>query len=125
MSTPKASRTSLTQQSDYATKVFGFATFGRVYGTIICLSGLVNFSQYGLDALTHGPFQENPIPINASLALAGFVVGIALVTFVTVEGRRLHALEMAQDDERVPLLLEEDETEDETEDEREFRVNGN
>ncbi|CEJ61481.1 hypothetical protein PMG11_10014 [Penicillium brasilianum] len=30
--------------SDYATKVFGFATFGRVYGTIICLSGLATFS---------------------------------------------------------------------------------
>ncbi|KAF7587211.1 hypothetical protein BBP40_007548 [Aspergillus hancockii] len=40
--------------SDYATKVFGFATFGRVYGTIICFSGIVNFSQYGLDYLTHG-----------------------------------------------------------------------
>ncbi|KAJ5594630.1 Major facilitator superfamily domain general substrate transporter [Penicillium hispanicum] len=95
--------------SDYATKVFGFATFGRVYGTIICLSGLVNFSQYGLDALTHHTFKENPIPINAFLAVAGFVVGVALVTFVTVAGRQLNASE-GNDAEQEPLLLEEEET---------------
>ncbi|KAL4804017.1 major facilitator superfamily domain-containing protein [Aspergillus unguis] len=74
--------------SDYATKVFGFATFGRVYGTIICFSGLVNFSQSGLDALTHGPFDGNPIPINIFLACAGFVVGVILVAFVTIAGNR-------------------------------------
>ncbi|KAJ5116733.1 Major facilitator superfamily domain general substrate transporter [Penicillium angulare] len=95
--------------SDYATKVFGFATFGRVYGTIICLSGLVNFSQYGLDALTHHTFHENPIPINASLAVAGFIVGLALVGFVTVSGRRLKAQADREDDEREPLLEEDEE----------------
>ncbi|OJJ50621.1 hypothetical protein ASPZODRAFT_148097 [Penicilliopsis zonata CBS 506.65] len=74
--------------SDYATKVFGFATFGRVYGTIICVSGLANFSQYGLDALTHGPFGGNPIPINAALAGISFLVGTVLVIFVHVEARK-------------------------------------
>lgn len=93
--------------SDYATKVFGFTTFGRVYGTIICLSGLVNFSQYGLDALTHHTFHENPIPINAALAIAGFVVGIALVGFVTIEGRRMAAQDRLDDEQ--DRLLEEDE----------------
>ncbi|KAL9577561.1 MAG: hypothetical protein Q9212_006291, partial [Teloschistes hypoglaucus] len=34
-----------TAVSDYAAKVFGFHTFGRVYGTIICLAGILNFSQ--------------------------------------------------------------------------------
>lgn len=94
--------------SDYATKVFGFATFGRVYGTIICLSGLVNFAQYGLDALTHGPFKENPIPINASLAVGGFVVGVILVSFVSIASRHLSTHEESNEDERQPLLLEED-----------------
>ncbi|OJJ06770.1 hypothetical protein ASPVEDRAFT_46121 [Aspergillus versicolor CBS 583.65] len=75
--------------SDYTTKVFGFATFGRVYGTIICLSGLVNFSQYELDALTHGPFDGNPIPINIIFAVAGFVVGSILVGYVATAGSRL------------------------------------
>ncbi|KAJ5151431.1 uncharacterized protein N7482_010683 [Penicillium canariense] len=100
------------QFSDYATKVFGFATFGRVYGTIICVSGLVNFSQYGLDTLTHGPFGGNPIPINSALAIAGFLIGVVLVGFVTVAGRRLRA-DVVNDDEREPLLLERDEDEDE------------
>src|SRR6266536_5308686 len=40
-----------TAVSDYAAKVFGFRTFGTVYGLIICLAGLFNFSQSGLDAL--------------------------------------------------------------------------
>ncbi|KAJ5156329.1 Major facilitator superfamily domain general substrate transporter [Penicillium capsulatum] len=90
--------------SDYATKVFGFATFGRVYGTIICLSGLANFSQYALDALTHHTFRGNPIPINASVAVGGFVVGVALVTFVVRAGQQ----PSSDEDERTPLMIEEE-----------------
>lgn len=105
----------LTNRSDYATKVFGFATFGRVYGTIICLSGLVNFSQYGLDSLTHGPLHGNPIPINIFFACAGFVIGTALVGYVYIAGRRLteKQMEEAEDEERERLIQEEDEEEDE------------
>jgi ammonia channel protein AmtB len=75
--------------SDYATKVFGFATFGRVYGTIICFSGLVNLSQTGIDALTKGQFHGNPIPVNIFLAASAFVIGTALVTYVTVQVYRM------------------------------------
>ncbi|KAL4954278.1 major facilitator superfamily domain-containing protein [Aspergillus filifer] len=85
--------------SDYATKVFGFATFGRVYGTIICLSGLVNFSQYGLDALTHGPFDGNPIPINAFFAVAGFIVGSILVIYVATAGTRARKKQLEEEEE--------------------------
>ncbi|PYI31047.1 MFS general substrate transporter [Aspergillus indologenus CBS 114.80] len=97
--------------SDYATKVFGFATFGRVYGTIICFSGLVNFSQYGLDALTHGPFDGNPIPINIFFAGAGFVVGTALVAFVYLAGRHMkeEQRDMEESGERQWLIPEESE----------------
>ncbi|CAG7924881.1 unnamed protein product [Penicillium olsonii] len=101
--------------SDYTTKVFGFATFGRVYGAIICLSGIANFSQYGLDALTHRTFDGNPIPINAALAIAGFIVGTALVTFVLVAVRQLREQARVHEEERDRLLLEEDEEEDEYE----------
>ncbi|KAH2307972.1 hypothetical protein KXV47_006746 [Aspergillus fumigatus] len=94
--------------SDYATKVFGFATFGRVYGTIICVSGLVNFSQYALDALTHGPFDGNPIPVNIFLAAAGFVVGTVLVLYVQIAGKHLKekrlALERDEQQERERLI---------------------
>ncbi len=75
--------------SDYATKVFGFATFGRVYGTIICFSGLVNLSQTGIDALTKGPFGGNPVPVNIFLGASAFVVGSSLVTYVTVQVYRV------------------------------------
>ncbi len=75
--------------SDYATKVFGFATFGRVYGTIICFSGLVNLSQTGIDALTKTTFKGNPVPINALLAGLTFLFGTSLVVYVTVQSLRM------------------------------------
>ncbi|KAJ1708709.1 MFS transporter Fmp42 [Aspergillus flavus] len=71
-----------TAVSDYAAKVFGFQTFGKVYGLIICLSGLGNFAQAGLDALTFKVFHRNPIPVNAILTLVTCLVGIGLVGFV-------------------------------------------
>ncbi|KAI6867914.1 MFS general substrate transporter [Hortaea werneckii] len=71
-----------TAVSDYAAKVFGFATFGKVYGLIICLAGLFNFAQAGLDALTHGVFANDPVPVNLILLVAAAVVGLALVGYV-------------------------------------------
>ncbi|KAJ9139201.1 Protein FMP42-like protein 2 [Pleurostoma richardsiae] len=84
--------------SDYATKVFGFATFGRIYGALICISGLVNIVQPGLDALTHGPLNGNPAPVNIFMAVAGTALSVSLTVFValhsedrseSIEGRRL------------------------------------
>ncbi|CRK41711.1 hypothetical protein BN1708_008537 [Verticillium longisporum] len=78
-----------TAVSDYSAKVFGFRTFGTVYGTIICLSGLLNFSQSGLDYLFHQTFKGDPVPVNVMLLSAGFAVGILLVGFVGVRTRGL------------------------------------
>ena len=75
--------------SDYATKVFGFATFGRVYGTIIFFSGIINLSQTGIVALTKTAFHGNPVPVNVFLAVAAFIVGVVLVSYVTVQTYRL------------------------------------
>lgn len=75
--------------SDYATKVFGFATFGRVYGTIICFSGLINLSQTGIDALTKTTFGGNPVPVNSVLAGLTFVIGTTLVIYVAVNVYRM------------------------------------
>ncbi|KAE8379003.1 major facilitator superfamily domain-containing protein [Aspergillus bertholletiae] len=98
--------------SDYATKVFGFGTFGRVYGTIICVSGLVNFAQYLLDYLTHNPFHGNPIPINIFLATAGLIVGAALITFVYIAERRWRdEKQPGCHEERQRLIPEEEEEE--------------
>lgn len=74
--------------SDYAAKVFGFATFGRVYGMIICISGLINLTQPLIDAANHDIFHDNPIPINVVLSSLGFILGVALVVYVWSEGRK-------------------------------------
>lgn len=77
-----------TAVSDYSAKVFGFRTFGTVYGLIICLSGLLNLSQSGLDILVHGTFHGNPIPVDIMLLGLGFVIGTALVSYVAVQVRK-------------------------------------
>ena len=94
--------------SDYATKVFGFATFGRVYGMIICLSGLVNFVQSGLDALTHGPLNGDPTPINIAMAVGGTILGLVLTIYVAVKTRdyKEELKEESAPPERVPLIRE-------------------
>ncbi|CZS96452.1 probable MFS transporter [Rhynchosporium agropyri] len=94
--------------SDYATKVFGFKTFGQVYGMIICLSGLVNLSQYGIDALTLEKFHGDPTPVNIALAALGFVVGVVLVTFVSRKVKVVGVKEYGGylDPERQPLIEE-------------------
>ncbi|KAL2004157.1 hypothetical protein VTN02DRAFT_6254 [Thermoascus thermophilus] len=71
-----------TAVSDYAAKVFGFQTFGKVYGLVICLAGVSNFAQAGLDTLTFKVFHRNPIPVNVMLTTAAFLVGSVLVGFV-------------------------------------------
>ena len=78
-----------TTVSDYSAKVFGFQTFGKVYGLIICLAGLFNFLQSPLDAATHVIFNLNPIPVNVILMGLAVVVGIALVTYTYVKSRNM------------------------------------
>ena len=92
--------------SDYATKVFGFRTFGQVYGAIICLSGLVNLSQYFIDSLTLDRFHGNPTPVNVVLAAAGLVVGTVLVLFVWRERKVVGIAQLGgyMDPERLPLI---------------------
>ena len=78
-----------TTVSDYSAKVFGFVTFGKVYGLIICLAGLFNFLQSPLDALTHVVFKLNPIPVNVILLSLAVVVGAALVSFTYLRSRNM------------------------------------
>ncbi|KAF9451929.1 MFS general substrate transporter [Macrolepiota fuliginosa MF-IS2] len=68
--------------SAYCAKVFGVATFGKVYGAVICISGFFNFSQAVLDTVTFEWYGGDPRPANTLLLVLGFVVGIALVVYV-------------------------------------------
>lgn len=102
--------------SDYASKVFGYATFGRIYGTLICVSGIGQFVQPALDTLTHGPLHNNPVPVNLSFAVVGSVISAALTFYVyaktsqTYDGHRGKRVsetrpgEDTSDDERRALL---------------------
>ncbi|SJM84813.1 probable protein FMP42 [Zygosaccharomyces bailii] len=65
--------------SDYISKVFGFDTFGTVYGLLVCVSGSFNMVQSVLDKLTHTTFGMNPTPINILLVLATVFSGMALL----------------------------------------------
>ncbi|MCJ1394345.1 hypothetical protein MMC18_007223 [Xylographa bjoerkii] len=71
-----------TAVSDYAAKVFGFYTFGKVYGLIICVAGLFNFLQSACDALRYKQFHGDPIPVNIFLLVTVFLIGCVLVYYV-------------------------------------------
>lgn len=103
--------------SDYAAKVFGFATFGRVYGSIICVAGLCSFAQSGLDALTHLVFADDPRPVNVAMTALNLLVGIALVLFVSMRGSAVRAEHAAQEaaGEYMSLLATVEEADDEWE----------
>ena len=78
-----------TAVSDYAAKVFGFHTFGKVYGLIICLAGILNFTQSALDSWTHSTFHGDPLPVNLMLLLIALLVGISLVGYVWYKSRHM------------------------------------
>ncbi|KAK5147398.1 hypothetical protein LTR32_001143 [Rachicladosporium monterosium] len=83
--------------SNFATTIFGFATFGKIYGTIICLSGLVNLFQPAIDALTYEALDGNPIPVNVVLAALGFIFGVILVVYVRLRGRIVRKKQARED----------------------------
>ncbi|OJD16046.1 hypothetical protein AJ78_03759 [Emergomyces pasteurianus Ep9510] len=78
--------------SDFAAKVFGFQTFGKVYGLMICLAGVGNFLQVPLDVLTLRLFRRNPTPVNILLTIVTSVAGALLVLFVGWQARERMAV---------------------------------
>lgn len=71
-----------TAVSDFCAKVFGFDTFGTVYGTIICISGLCNILQQVMDKATHSYFNMNPVPINSLLTSLTVIFAMAIIYYV-------------------------------------------
>ena len=74
---------------DYTAKVFGFQTFGTIYGSIICVAGIFNFAQTGMDAATAKWFRHDPRPINLILLILISVIGGVLWMWVTVRSKKL------------------------------------
>lgn len=78
-----------TTVSDYAAKVFGFVTFGKVYGLIICVAGVFNLLESPLDEARYMRFDGDPAPINAVLLVVAFLAGTGLLVYVYVGAKRL------------------------------------
>lgn len=74
-----------TTVSDYAAKVFGFETFGRVYGVMISIAGVCNLLQATLDKTTHTVFAGNPTPINIVLLSCTLTVGVIFLTYIKTQ----------------------------------------
>ncbi|CAL9729893.1 hypothetical protein MOUN0_I01640 [Monosporozyma unispora] len=68
--------------SDYCSKVFGFDTFGTVYGLLTCLCGLFTLTQSLMDKWTHTTFQMNPTPINIVLLVITTVSCTSLIGYI-------------------------------------------
>jgi MFS family permease len=94
-----------TAVSDYSAKVFGFATFGKVYGLVICLAGVLNFFQAGLDALTHKVFNNDPIPVNIVLLGSALAVGVVLVGYVGRKSYTMHRQKLEEEAESAQETL--------------------
>ncbi|KAK9462662.1 major facilitator superfamily domain-containing protein [Lipomyces oligophaga] len=82
--------------SDYVAKVFGFETFGTIYGLVFTITGVFNFGQSGFDHLTHRVLNRDPRPVNIALITVSTAVGIWFVWYVSSQARRIRrsALEM-------------------------------
>ena len=69
--------------------MFGYTTFGTVYGAIICSAGVFNLVQSGVDYLVQTAFHGNPIPVNLGLLGTGFALGVVMLGYVGLQVRRL------------------------------------
>ena len=94
-----------TAVSDYAAKVFGFQTFGKVYGAIFLLAGMMNFSQAGLDAATYKIFDGNPVPVNIILMVIVLIIGSTLVGYVWYKSRSVAREELEEEANDTPETI--------------------
>ena len=78
-----------TAVSDYCVKVFGYTTFGTVYGAIICFSGMMNLLQTYLDNATHFTFNNNPTPVNGTLVSLTLIFGIGMLIFIKSQEKEI------------------------------------
>lgn len=70
-----------------AAKVFGLATFGRVYGTIVCLSGVFNCFQPSVNAITTNLFHGNALPVNIAMGVIGTALAVVFTVYVNTKIR--------------------------------------
>ncbi|KAJ4147344.1 hypothetical protein LMH87_001874 [Akanthomyces muscarius] len=70
-----------------ASKIFGFATFGRVYGTVICVSGVFNLVQPAVESWLSVQLQGNPLVLNIAFGVVGTVLAAMFTGYVQWQSR--------------------------------------
>ncbi|SMN22090.1 similar to Saccharomyces cerevisiae YMR221C FMP42 Putative protein of unknown function [Maudiozyma saulgeensis] len=85
--------------SDYCSKVFGFTTFGTVYGLLTCLCGIFSISQNLLDKWTHEHFNMDPRPVNIFIVGMTIIFGLALEKYMQYQLKRRTTEEASRESE--------------------------
>lgn len=93
-----------TAASDYSGKVFGYDTFGKVYGLISTISGVFNFAQSGFDNVTHRVFSRDPRPVNVAILILSFSIGTLFVYFITAQAKKIKRSALELEAEHAPLI---------------------
>lgn len=93
-----------TAVSDYSAKVFGFTTFGTVYGLMMCISGLINYFQTFLDYITHHYEGNNPIPVNLGLIACTLIFGSSLIFYILTQQKNIERKKLEQEAESAPEI---------------------
>ncbi|KAK9471054.1 major facilitator superfamily domain-containing protein [Dipodascopsis tothii] len=93
-----------TTVSDYTGKVFGYDTFGKVYGLISTISGLFNFAQSGFDHVTHQVFSRDPRPVNVTLVTLSASIGTLFVYYVSKQAKRIRRSALEIEAEQAPVI---------------------
>lgn len=91
--------------SDYAAKIFGFYTFGKVYDLMICFAGALNLLQTGLDVATHKFFHANPIPVDVTLLTIVLLIGSTLSGYIWQKSRASDRERLEEEAETAPEVL--------------------
>lgn len=92
-----------TAVSDYCAKVFGFNTFGQVYGLMMCISGFFNYFQTAFDYFTKQHYNNNPTPVNVMLVSCTVIFGTALITYILKETKHIARRGIENEAERAPV----------------------
>lgn len=92
-----------TTVSDYSAKIFGFNTFGQVYGLMMCTAGLINYTQTYLDLFTKTFYKSNPTPINMMLISLTVIFGSWLILYMKSQEKSIERKSLENEADRAPM----------------------
>ncbi|KAH3686825.1 hypothetical protein WICPIJ_002192 [Wickerhamomyces pijperi] len=90
--------------SDYSAKVFGFETFGTVYGLMMFTAGVINYFAVYLDKFTKSTFKGNPGPINWALIMSTVIAGAALLLYIEFTRKNAGKLKLQEEAEEAEVV---------------------